>query len=549
MDCSTHEPRPLQTRLSLWDTTSILVGIIIGVGIFTAPATVFNNSTGPWAALAIWGLGGLISLIGAFCFAELASTYPRSGGEYVYLTRAYGAPAGFLFAWAQLAVIRTGGSIAAVAYIFAFYAAELWPVGDLGKVALAVLAIGLLSVVNVLGVRLGKSTQNFLTVAKLGGLATVIVAGFVWARPLVPASEGELVAAEGDYVTLRSTDGEVFQQKLALGVRVTNDGRDEKPRGGKWRAEDLTPGLAVKALVDPRTPEAGATRLIAASSAGATGLAALAVALIFVLWTYSGWHEGAYVAAEVENQRRNLPRALLLGTGAVTVLYLLVNAAYAFGLGYESAADTQRVGADVLGLLPWSEGRRAMALLVVVSALGAINGMIFTSSRIYAELGADHRLFAPLAHWSRRWGTPVRSLVVQAAISVVAVAVVGLGFPGQDGFGVLLKCTAPVFCFFFLLTGAALIVLRFKDRHVERPFVTPAYPLLPLVFCAFWAFMLVASIVYAPREAAVGMGVLLLGVPLYVLSRGWKPVAPPLPCEHLLAATRGEGRQVTQSLS
>ncbi|MCI0464012.1 MAG: amino acid permease [Gemmataceae bacterium] len=546
MDTPAQEPRPLQVRLGLWDTASILIGIIIGVGIFTAPATVFSYSSGPWAALAIWGLGGLISLVGAFCFAELASTYPRSGGEYVYLTRAYGAPAGFLFAWAQLAIIRTGGSIAMVAYIFAQYAAELWDVGTGGKVLLATLAIALLSLVNVVGVRLGKGTQNFLTIAKVAGLGVILLAGFFWARtsaPLVVVGEGELVASESNYVILRDPNGNLVEQMVAPGARVTMNGSETRDNGSKWRVENLKPGVTVKALVDPAAPEAGSVRVKASDK---TWLGALALALIFVLWTYSGWHEGAYVAAEVENRRRNLPRALLLGTGIVTALYLLVNAAYAVGLGHEAAGDTQRVAADVLGLTPWGEGRQAMALLVVVSALGAINGMIFTSSRIYAELGADHRLFAPLAHWSRRWGTPVRSLVAQAAISIAMVAVVGLWFHGQNGFEVLLKCTSPVFCLFFLLTGVSLIVLRSKDRHLERPFVTPAYPLLPLVFCAFWGFMLVGSVLYAPREAAVGLGVLLLGVPLYVLSRGWKPVKPPEPCGLVVTSIRDEGRHFIQ---
>ncbi len=553
MNAPVREPRPQPTRLGLWDTASIIVGIIIGVGIFKTPASVLDYASGPWAALAIWGFAGLLSLVGAFCFAELASTYPRSGGEYVYLTRAYGPWLGFLFAWAQLAVIRTGGSVAAVAYLFAYYAGKLFEFPAEGRswylAALAALVIVVLTVVNVLGLRLGKRTQNLLTVAKLAGLGVILAAGLLWARPTAPVVyRGALVRAGNGEVVLRGADGSAVTLKVAPGAKLTVDGSDKNSATRKdWRLADLNGQQdirEVKVLLDPADPGRGAVRVKASTS---TGLAALALALILVLWTYSGWHEGAYVAAEVEDRRRNLPLALLLGTGAVAAIYLLVNVAYVVGLGYEAAADSQTVAADVLGLLPWQWGEQAMAVLVMISALGAINGMILTSARIYSELGADHRLFAPLAYWSPRWRTPVRSLVVQAAISVLMVAVVGVAFAGSDGFDTLVKCSAPVFCLFFLLTGTALIVLRHKEPDVERPFVTPLYPLMPLLFCAFWAFMLVGSVCYAPTEAAVGLGILLAGVPLYVLSRGWEGVRhveePPRPVAPLV---RDEGKQLTQ---
>jgi amino acid transporter len=552
MNPPVREPRPPQTRLGLWDTVSIIVGIIIGVGIFKTPSTVLDYASGPWAALAIWGFAGLLSLVGAFCFAELASTYPRSGGEYVYLTRAYGPWMGFLFAWGQLAVIRTGGSVAAVAYMFAYYAGKFFNFPDSRSwsvAALAALVIVVLTAMNILGLRLGKRTQNLLTVAKVAGLAVILLAGLLWARPADPlVFRGELVRAGNGEVVLRNgTDGTTVSVKVAPSAKLTVDGSDKNSATGKdWRLAELNgqQGIReVKVLVDPANPGQGAVRVKATKN---TDLAALALALILVLWSYSGWHEGAYVAAEVENRRRNLPLALLLGTGAVVALYLLVNLAYVVGLGYEAAADAQTVAADVLGLLPWRWSEQAMALLVMVSALGSINGMIITSSRIYSELGADHRLFAPLARWSRRWGTPVRSLVVQAAICVAMVAVVGMFFSGNDGFDTLVKCSAPVFCLFFLLTGVSLIVLRCKEPRIERPFVTPAYPLMPLLFCLFWAFMLVGSILYAPAEAAVGLGILLAGVPLYVLSRGWEGVAKAAGPRPIAPLLRDEGKQLSQ---
>jgi amino acid transporter len=543
MNPPASDVKVIHHRLGLWDTASIIVGIIIGVGIFKTPSSVFSLLSGPWAALAIWGFAGLLSLIGAFCFAELASTYPRSGGEYVYLTRAYGGWMGFLFAWAQLAVIRTGGSIAAVAYLFAYYAGTFWPMSPLGTAILAGLTIAVLTLVNILGLRLGKRTQNLLTVTKLAGLGVIVVAGFLWASPAEVLVRGWLVRAEQGALVLDTGSGSERVLNIPAGARIIIDGVERTKLDFEKRMEAFKPGQQVRVLV---RPDGSRLDIRATTEAAPAFLGGLALAMIFILWTYSGWHEGAYVAAEVENRRRNLPLALILGTGAVVLLYLLVNAAYLVGLGYEGAAGTPTVAADVLGLLPWGYGEQAMALLVMVSALGGINGMIITSSRIYAELGADHRLFAPLSRWSRRWGTPVRSLVVQAVICVGMVAVVGICFDGNDGFDTLVKCSSPVFCVFFLLTGASLIVLRRKEPLVERPFVAPAYPLTPLMFCTFWAFMFVGSICYAPVEAGIGLGILLAGVPLYIASRGWEGGGGREDPEPVAPLIRDEGKQLTQ---
>src|SRR5262249_51570057 len=209
--------------------------------------------------IGVWVLGGVLVLVGAFCFAELASTYPRSGGEYVYLTRAFGPLVGYLFAWAQLGIIRTG-SIAAFAYVFANYAGRLWGLDSEWLIVIAALVIIALTSINILGVTLGTGTQNLLTVLKVIGLAGIVLAGFLWARTdQAPTTPGE--------------------QK------------------GGWFAE----------------------------------------AMILVLWTYAGWPEAAYVAAEVKNGRRNIPLALILGTAAVTLIYLIVNVAVLFGLGFQDA--------------------------------------------------------------------------------------------------------------------------------------------------------------------------------------------------------------------
>jgi amino acid transporter len=429
--------------LGAWDAVGLVVGIVVGVGIFKTPANVCAHAAGPGAALGAWVLGGLLSLAGALCYAELASAFPRSGGEYVYLTRAFGRWAGFLCAWAQLAVIRTGGAIAAPAYVFADYAARLGGLGRAATVAVAVLVIALSTAVNVLGVNPGRRTQNLLTALKVLALAGVILAGF-----LAPATAGTL-AAPADGVP-----------------------------------------------------------------------ASFAVSMIMVLFSYAGWHEAAYVTAEVRDRRRNLPLALLGGTALVTLLYVLLNTAYLAGLGFEGVRRSPAVAADLLTAVLGPAGGRVIAVLVMLSALGSLHGCVFTGARIYRELGADHPLFAPLGVRSPRWGTPVRSLLLQAAVAIAFVLVVGGGWLGagrDDPFESLVKGTAPVFWLSFLLAGVALFV--FRARGVRPPFAVPLYPVIPLVFCGWCAYMLAGSLLYASAEALAGLAVLAAGLPVYLASR------------------------------
>lgn len=460
MEPACDQASPAGAQLSLWDAVSIIIGIVVGTGIYETPPLVFQSVPGPWTALGVWALAGLLSLIGALCYAELASTYPRSGGDYVYLTRAYGSCVGFLFGWAQLAVIRTG-NIGLMAYVFADYAARLWDFGPATTFCYAALAVGTVSLLNLLGVVFGKRTQNVLTAAKVLGLGGILVAGFFWPAPA------------------------------------------------------------------PFTP-----------AAAPAGLQSFVVAMVLAFFTYGGWNDAAYVAAELRDSRRTIVRALIAGTLAITAIYLLVNAAYLWGLGFEGVRQSSAVAADVVQrpLGPW--GARAICLLVMVSALGSVNGMIFAGSRVYSSLGADHRAFALLGRWHPRLGSPVVSLTAQAAICLGMLAVAGTA-PGRDavdavlagiglesvswgergGFETLLRCTTPVFWLFFLLTAIGLFVLRMKDRHIVRPFTVPLYPVVPLIFCATCAYLLYGGIKYAGPLTLVGAGLVLAGLPLFFFAR------------------------------
>ena len=450
--------------LGLWDTISLIVGIVVGASIFEAPRIVFGSLNSAWSALGMWGLGGVLSLIGAFCYAELATAYPRSGGDYVYLTRAYGRFVGFLFGWSHLAGILTG-SIGALAFVFADHAVEFFSQKPSSAFGFAVTSVAVLSVLNVFGLVLGKRTQNLLTILKTLGLVGVIVVGIGWGLQRGVAWE-------------RAATPENFQPNWGL-------------------------------------------------------------ALIMVLYAFGGWNDASFVAAEVRNRERNLPWALIGGVGAITVIYLLVNLGYLMGLGLDGASQTRTPAGAVFERAFGQRGSQVMLLLVMTSALGGVNGLILTGSRVHASLGADHRVFAWLGRWHPRWNSPVASLAAQAAVTISLMTLLGTQ-SGQGlidalnarissrpldwenfggGFGLLIATTAPVFWTFFFLTGIALIVLRWKDLQTHRPFRVPLFPVLPLVFCGMCLYMLRESIKYAGTLALIPVVPMSGGILLYFASQ------------------------------
>jgi amino acid transporter len=241
----------------------------------------------------------------------------------------------------------------------------------------------------------------------------------------------------------------------------------------------------------------------------------------------------------VRNRERNLPWALIGGVGAITVIYLLVNLGYLMGLGYEGVTNASTPAAAVFEQAFGSLGSQGMYLLVMVAALGGLNGLILTGSRVHASLGADHRVFAWLGRWHPRWNSPVASLATQAVVTVALISIVGtpwghgqidalnarIGNEPLDwgkfggGFEMLVATTAPVFWFFFFLTVTALMALRWRDPHTPRPFRVPFFPLLPMVFCGMCGYMFYSSIQWAGSLALVPLVPLGAGVLLYVASQ------------------------------
>jgi amino acid transporter len=245
------------------------------------------------------------------------------------------------------------------------------------------------------------------------------------------------------------------------------------------------------------------------------------LAMVFVLYAYGGWNDAAFVAAEVRDRRRNLPLALIGGVLGVTAVYLAVNVAYLAGLGFEGARATRTPATDVIEAAIGRVGGSLASVLVMISALGAINGMVLVGSRVYAAAGADHRPLRWLSGWDALRGAPRAALAAQAAVALAMVFAVSLINPG-DGFGTLLAATAPVFWSFLMGTGASVIVLRLRDPLRERPFAVPLYPLPPLIFCATCGYMLYSSLTYAvsisPWLPLMGAGPVALGAVVYLLT-------------------------------
>ncbi len=432
-------------ELTLFDSTCLIVGIIIGAGIYETAPDIARSVQHWWGLGLLWAAGGALSLIGALCYAELATAYPWAGGDFVYLSRAYGRWAGFLFGWIQLVIVRPG-DIALMAFIFARYARQLYdPMagatgmsGHLTHLAYAAVAVLVLTVINIAGVRQGKWTQNILTVVKTIGLAAII----------------------------------------AVGLFV--------PAGAPPQAD--SPGW---------TPT-------------------LSVAMIMVLFTFGGWNEMAFVAAEVKDARRNILRALVLGTVAVLVLYLLANASFLRSLGHESMGRSSAVGVDTIRGLFGEQGARIIAVIICISALGAINGLIFAGARISYAVGQEHRVFGLLGKWHGRRGAPVPALVVQAVIALTVIVAFG-SFART-----ILYTAAAVYCF-YLATSISVIVLRHKEPHVERPFKVTGYPFTPLIFAGVCAFLVYGGAVYKPWETAICLGLVAFGVPVYLLTKRLMP--------------------------
>ena len=421
--------------LKPYAAVAIIVGIVVGAGIFKTPSMVAGVTGDIGWALLIWIAGAIISLAGALCYAELSTTYPHAGGDYHFLTRAYGTRLSFLYAWAKAMVINTG-SIALLAFVFGDYMTQVIPLGERSTVIWAVGIVLVLTAINIAGIHASSGLQTLLTVLEVFGLLAIVIAGFMLSAPA-----------------------------------------DQTPA-----AFTSTPPLGLMGL-----------------------------ALVFVLLTYGGWNESAYISAEVQGGVRTIVPVIVTSLVIIAIVYFLVNAALIHGLGLKGLAESKAPAADLLNQAfgPW--GQKLIGLFVALAALTSINATMIVGARANYALGKDWPRLAFMGQWKPSKGSPSSAYITQAVISL---ALVGFGALQSDGFESMVEFTAPVFWIFLMLVGLSVFIMRRRDPSTPRPFRVPLYPITPILFCSSCGYLAYSSISYAQSKGAIhiSFGVMALGL-------------------------------------
>ncbi len=426
---------------------AVIIGIVVGIGIFRLPPIVAANSAGEFQFIFFWVAGGFISLMGALCYAELSSAMPDAGGEYHFLRKAFGPATGFFLSWGRMTVIQTG-SLALVAFILGDYASVILDLGRYSPAIYAAITVIVLTGLNILGTVHSRRTQNILASVIVLTLVTISVSGFI-------ISPGEGFSA----INTGNNGGPVF-------------------------------------------------------SGGAPGLA-----MIFVLLTYGGWSEAAYLTGELHNVKRNIVRSLISGIVIITFLYVTVNLIYLYVLGLETLRESDTVGYLLTERIFGPGGSIIVILVVIIAALSTANATIITGARTNYALGRDFRLLRFMGKWNNKSNSPVNALVFQGSIALILVIA---GAWSQQAVTTMVDYTAPVFWVFILLTTLSLFVFRYRKIYDGGSYRVPLYPLPPLLFLAASGYMLFSSLTYTGAGALAGAGFLLAGVPVYFLARKYQ---------------------------
>lgn len=450
----------LVRQLGLFDSTMVMVGIVIGSGIFLTTGIIAKSIPSTPLILLVWVVGGLLTLAGALTYGELGAALPEAGGQYVYIREAYGSLPGFLFGWVMFLVYQTGG-IAGLALAFSEYFGYFFPSLSTDKIILSqslpvfgksliyslsagqlvgVLSIALLSFLNYIGVGFGKTVQNLLTVLKIGIILIIIILGF-----------------------------------------------------------SIGKGTAVDFTLDPRN--FGFSHL----------LIGFGVSLIAVSWAFDGWNNVNFVAGEIKNPQRNLPKVLILGTLITTVLYVLINYIYLYALPIDQMAGEVRIAEKATSVLFGAGTAGLISAIVIISTFGSLNGSILTGPRVFYAMANDGLFFKKVAKVHPRFHTPGFSIFIQALWASLLTLV--------GTFEQIFTFAMFVSIIFWIAAAASVFTLRKKRPDLPRPYKTWGYPYVPAVFIAASFGILFNTLLEKPVEALAGLALTALGIPAYFI---WK---------------------------
>ena len=416
------------------DLVLLTLGSVIGSGIFIVPATVLTLTGGALGpALFAWVVGGILSLLGALTYAELAAMKPESGGIYVYIRDAFGSPVAFLYGWAMILVIASA-TVATLAVAFSAYLRELITLSPWEMKAVAVVVIIAIAAINALGTRRSANLQNVTTAIKVGAI--------------------------------------LLMSALLL---IRGDGLN-----------DVSAALP---------------------STGTSMLTALGAAMLGVLWAYEGWHYITFSAGEVVEPQKNFARGIIVGTAALIGIYLLANVAYVAALGVQRSAASERIAAEAVSHILGPGAGKLIALAILVSMFSAANAVVLTASRVYFAMAQDGIFFARMGSIHPKWKTPAFAIIASCAWAAI------LALSGT--FEQLLTYVVFTGWAFYALGAAAIFYYRRRAPDAPRPFRVPGYPWTPLLFILVAAAIVLNTVFLHPAQAAIGVGLILLGAPVY----------------------------------
>jgi APA family basic amino acid/polyamine antiporter len=433
MEIAADGSSDLPRKLGLIDALAIVIGMVIGGGIFLVPNLVARELKSATAILAVWVFAGVISFFGALACAELGTALPSTGGQYVFLRVAYGPLVGFLCGWSMFLVARTA-QVAWLAVTMALYVSYFFPLSALVSKSLGICAIALFTGINYRGVTAGAIVQKTFTLAKVAGLLVIIGSALLWSH-----------------------------------------------KAGS-------------------TPE---------EAAGGFSVSSFGVALIASLLAYDGWVQLSFVAGEIRNPQRNVFLALTLGSVACVAIYLLANVAYLRVLPISEIAASDHVGATVARRVLGSGGGSLVSLIILVSIIGTLNGCFLTSPRIYFAQARDGLFFRKFAEVHPRYQTPGFSILAQGIWAAVLVV--------SGSYETLLDYAMFAMWLWYGLMVAGVIVLRYKQPGLARPYRMWGYPVTPALFVAVACWFLVNMLKTRPLPSVAGLLLIATGIPVYVL--------------------------------